>query len=711
VSEQVSEKDAVDDGEGEKPQPKTPPGTKPLSADSLGALPPLPSIGTDKTAASQPGVGGSAARSAPAPDEPDGDAEDRARDEPSLVGQVLDDRYEVTRKLGAGAMGVVYEALHLRLQKRFAMKVIHRELAQVPEFIARFEREALACSRLDHPNTISVTDFGRAASGELFLVMEFVEGRSIEDLIREGPIPVGRTLETTRQVLLALQHAHAAGVIHRDIKPENIMRVESDDGAWQVKVLDFGIAKAPTTGPDGQLTQAGVVFGTPQYMAPEQAMSATVDARADLYAVGATLWRMLTGKPLFDGAGPVEILTSKLSKPPPSLEQVAPGVYSQRLVAFLERALKRKPTERFASADEMVAELTRVQADLGGGLAIKPRGGTLKRVLDLGDQLGRRAVDTYSEWYNCAGHEGHPTWKLRLSTLATTRRGGVAAGLTLLALLLLLGVPLLQLASIPEPTIAIPEPAAAVGEPSSKDPSWIRKILPTTGDTKPARPGPGATAPPSGVQKRVLRVRLLLEKGACTEASVDLKNLVHERPRLAEGHYLLGAAEFCRRRHQAALAAYAEAIKLDPRFKRDVRILEHAKALLGRRGMRERAVAFLGAHLGPTALPVLIDAAGHNRDLEARHLAVTMVAKQGAASKIDWVSSLGLDLAQLPTCEERCKVVERLHQLGDPRAIEALRKARDAMVRYRIFRRVWKNGCCRERIIAVIKELLEKQAG
>jgi serine/threonine protein kinase len=536
--------------------------------------------------------------------------------------------------------------------------------------------------------------------------MEFVEGRSIEDLVLEGPLPVGRALETTRQVLLALQHAHAAGVIHRDIKPENIMRVETDDGTWNVKVLDFGIAKAPTTGPGGQLTQAGVVFGTPQYMAPEQAMSATVDARADLYAAGATLWRMLTGKPLFDGEGPVEILTAKLSKPPPSLEQANPGVYSQRLVAFLDRALKRKPSERFASADEMVAELTRVQADLGGGLAIKPRGGTLKQLVDRGDQLRRQAVTTYLDWYNCAGSEGTPTWKLRLSTLATTRRGGIAAGLTLLALLLLFGVPLLQVAAIPDPDVTVAESARAAAEPTSKDPSWIRKILPTEPkDQKPRSPLPPA------LHKRMLRVRLLLEKGACSEASVDLKNLVGDRPNLAEGHYLLGAAEFCRRRHKAALDAYGQAIKLDPRYRRDVRILEHTKALLDRRGMRESAVAFIGAHLGRAALPVLIDAASNNKDLKARHLAITMVAKHGAASKIDWVSSLSLDLAQLPTCEERCKVVERLYQLGDTRAIPALRKARDAMIRYRIFRRRWKNACCRDRIIAVIMEFLKKQKG
>ena len=610
----------------------------------------------------------------------------------TLVGRVLDDRYEVMRKLGEGAMGVVYEVRHLRLDKRFAMKVIHGELAQLPEFIARFEREALACSRMDHPNTISVTDFGRAASGELFLVMEFVEGDSIQELVEHSPLPVSQALETTRQLLLALQHAHAAGVIHRDIKPENIMRVVTDDGTWRVKVLDFGIAMAPVGGKGGQLTQAGVIFGTPQYMAPEQAMSATVDARADLYAAGATLWRMLTGRPLFKGEGPVEILSAKLSQPPPDLDDVAPGVYSPAMVQLVRRALARRPLDRYASAEEMLEAVIQIQRAPGRGMAPPPRWGQLGSAGEHLLRLGRRTARMGIDWYH-----GSDRWSGRLRALVTTRQGGILSGLALVLLLLLVLFPLLQVASIPDtPSVAF------TSRDRAPDPA-----IPTTPDgvREPSKP---ASTPTTPTQKRLIRVRLLLEKGACNEAAVDLLNLLRDQPRLAEGHYLLGVAEFCRRRYRSTLQAYARAIEIDTRYRRDVRVLAHLGQLMETRKIQEQAVSFVGVHLGREGLPLLVKQASQGRNSDARHSAITYAARLGGASQIDWVSSLSLDLAQLPTCEERCKVVARLGQLGNARALTALRKARDQTMRAGIFRRTWRNGCCRTRIVDTIKKLMRK---
>src|SRR5438270_10316765 len=192
---------------------------------------------------------------------------------------MIADRYRVLAPLGRGGMGAVYRVEHVMLKKELALKFLHAELGRLEEVARRFEREASACARLDHPNIIAVTDFGRTADGMLFLVMELLQGQSLTELIRPGgvgrPLPVERALHLERQILRALEHAHSSGIVHRDLKPDNVMVIARDGERDIVKLLDFGIAKmtAPDeSGPPGQaLTQAGVVFGTPEYLSPEQA--------------------------------------------------------------------------------------------------------------------------------------------------------------------------------------------------------------------------------------------------------------------------------------------------------------------------------------------------------------------------------------------------------------------------------------------------------
>ncbi len=214
-----------------------------------------------------------------------------------FVGAVIGDRYRVIARIGEGGMGAVYKAEHVLIKKTVALKLLHGELGQVEEAARRFEREAQSASRLSHPHIIAVTDFGRAASGELFLVMEYVPGESlaqaIEDAVRDrGRMPVPRAIALTKQILRALDHAHRQGVVHRDLKPANVMLTPAPDGAGEsVKILDFGIAKISAGLTEGEvpLTQGAMVFGTPSYMSPEQATAQDVDARADLYACGVIL--------------------------------------------------------------------------------------------------------------------------------------------------------------------------------------------------------------------------------------------------------------------------------------------------------------------------------------------------------------------------------------------------------------------------------------
>jgi serine/threonine-protein kinase len=233
-----------------------------------------PSIGSASTAAAGPrGTPGSKRK-------------DAHRTEASaLIGQTLSGRYRIDRLLGEGGMGAVYEAEHTHMRKRLAVKVLHQEMSHLPEVVARFEREAMAAAHIDHPNVAAATDFGMLEDGSFFLALEYVEGHSLRDVVAQGRLELGRALHIVSQMAQALHRAHALGIVHRDLKPENVMLVERENDPDFVKVLDFGIAKVPVgelaseepaasaaSGAPKILTQMGMVYGTPEYMAPEQAL-------------------------------------------------------------------------------------------------------------------------------------------------------------------------------------------------------------------------------------------------------------------------------------------------------------------------------------------------------------------------------------------------------------------------------------------------------
>ncbi|HEX2875341.1 MAG TPA: protein kinase [Polyangiaceae bacterium] len=272
----------------------------------------------------------------------------------SLVGTVLAGRYRIERLLGSGGMGSVYRAEHVLMRKACAVKVLHREMTQVKEVVARFEREAVAAARIEHPNVAAATDFGQLENGSFYLVLEFIEGQSLSQLIgSQGALKEERALLIVRQIADALAAAHAAGIVHRDLKPDNVMLVAKDGSSDFVKVLDFGIAKVKIEepGPDQQaLTRLNTVMGTPEYMAPEQARGEAVDHRADLYTVGVILYEMLAGTSPFRHEEFVVVLTKKLTEDPPALpESVSAG--TRELVT---RLLQRSPEDRPQSAVEVV---------------------------------------------------------------------------------------------------------------------------------------------------------------------------------------------------------------------------------------------------------------------------------------------------------------------------------------------------------------------
>jgi serine/threonine-protein kinase len=288
-----------------------------------------------------------------------------------LVGSVLAERYRINALLGAGGMGAVFDAEHLLMRKRVALKLLLPGVSQSGEMVARFEREAMAAANIEHPNVAGATDFGKLPDGSFYLVLEFVEGRNLRQQLAYGPLTPERSLRILEQVASALAKAHGLGIVHRDLKPENVMLVRKDDYPDFVKVLDFGIAKVPVESLSGQeiqtgqgLTRMGVMYGTPEYMAPEQAMGTGVDHRADLYALGVMLFEMITGERPFDAENVISLVTMHIVEPPPPLSSRLPaGVSLPDGVEQLVAQLLEKDRERRVQTARELAD--RIRSILG----------------------------------------------------------------------------------------------------------------------------------------------------------------------------------------------------------------------------------------------------------------------------------------------------------------------------------------------------------
>lgn len=265
----------------------------------------------------------------------------------ALVGEVLGGRYRLDAVLGIGAMGAVFRAYHTGLEREVAVKLLHRDLMASEQMRARFSREAAAISKLDHPNCVRVTDFGSEDDYQ-YLVMELLQGVPLSEEL-EQPVPPLRAIELTDQVLAGLEHAHGHGLVHRDVKPDNIFLTHDEHGRAKPKLLDFGIVKLQEQEGQRQLTQVGMIFGTPHFMSPEQAMGADVDTRTDLYALGVVLYTMVTGRLPFDSDDPVKVLRAQIHEAPPPLPEAVPA----QLGEIILRLLAKKPEERFGSATEV----------------------------------------------------------------------------------------------------------------------------------------------------------------------------------------------------------------------------------------------------------------------------------------------------------------------------------------------------------------------
>jgi serine/threonine protein kinase len=582
-------------------------------------------------------------------------------DDDQRIGTVVDGRYRLDALVGRGGMGVVYRAEHVAIRRTVALKLLHSSLAGIPELRSRFEREAAAIGRIEHPNCVNVSDFGSLEDGSLFLVMEYLEGRSLGEVLeREHHLRPRRALRILRHVLTGLGHAHQSGIVHRDIKPDNV--VLTTQGNDEVaKILDFGIAKmiGETRDEDVKLTQAGVAFGTPVYMSPEQALGNPVDGRADLYAASVMAFEMLTGRPPFFSDDKLEVMSMHTTREVPEMgltliDAGYPGAEIPPPVEeLIVRGLAKRPHERWANADAYIAALDEVMLDLA--LAAPDAEATPPPELEP------------------RTHTGHTGATPLLTSTGSSLIGKPKPGHTAPA------YPADPLQSMPVELLRKKREATA--RPFWKQPLAIFSagavvavaaafaIVIGMSGGEPADKPRGSTA--------AARAQQELDRG---NPAAAIKGLEAQKDKIARdpsAQLQLGHAYAAKRDNQPAVEAYRRAIALDPKTADDADLRANLRAITGDKDVAAAMQAF-ELLIGPvhdfTAKDLLI-AMASGKDAGKRAGAVRLVQRLGLDAKVDWRTSYELDLDQGELCQDRKEAVAKLRALGDARAIPALEKA------------------------------------
>jgi eukaryotic-like serine/threonine-protein kinase len=292
-------------------------------------------------------------------------SKDNIKAEEGLIGQVINDRYRIEGLLGRGNVGVVYRANDQRENRQVAIKIIKVDLTE-QGMKTRFEHDADIVAKIEHPNAVTIYDHGLLGTGGGYFAMEFIEGKTLRDLLRDmKTLPLAQALNYTKQICAPVSMAHKLGVTHRDLKPENIM-LPNSGGGQKLKVIDFGLAKLKegVGASKANLTSAGEVMGTPCYMSPEQCLGTGVDERTDIYAIGIVLYEMLAGKPPFEGNF-FSVLRMHMSKPIPSIREAAPDVPTS-VETLLNQLLDKEKDKRPASVDEVLQKIDALEKSVTG---------------------------------------------------------------------------------------------------------------------------------------------------------------------------------------------------------------------------------------------------------------------------------------------------------------------------------------------------------
>ncbi|HEY2516526.1 MAG TPA: serine/threonine-protein kinase [Polyangiaceae bacterium] len=596
----------------------------------------------------------------------------------ALIGSTLSGRYRIDRLLGEGGMGAVYEAEHTHMRKRLAVKVLHPEMSRLPEVVARFEREAMAAAHIDHPNVAAATDFGKLEDGSFFLVLEFVEGHSLRDALAGGRLELGRALHVTHQIAAALVRAHALGIVHRDLKPENVMLVQRGGDADFVKVLDFGIAKVPVgtlaseepaasaaSGAPKILTQLGMVYGTPEYMAPEQALGQSVDARADLYSLGVMLYEMLAGSRPFDHESKVALLGMHVTaRVPPFVERCPEALVPPEVEAIVMRLLKKESTDRYADAKELLEALVNAMALLIERHRIEPRVGgvsllgapassspNLASMLGpMGARMGSQVTVTSpvaarSPLFSAPGESGN---------LPAVRTVGGKSRLPaiIVAVLAVLSIGLIVVLS----THAGKSDVVANAD----------------GGTPVV-----ATAVPTPEDDRITSALASIDKGDYGTGIAALTTLEPQEMGRADVHRALMKAYAATGSTQDSIREAGLLVKADPQSASDPKLLEDVRnAALGGGAAADEAFALLESSLGNAGPSILYEIAYTTWSSQypaAATRAQKALGNPEVRNRGTLALLVALDLRAPGSCEKKKNLLPRASDVGDARALAILK--------------------------------------
>jgi len=592
-----------------------------------------------------------------------------------LIGTVLSDRYRVVSVLGEGGMGAVYLAEHTLMRKRMAIKVLHPEMSHMPEVVARFEREAMAAAHIDHPNVAAATDFGKLDDGSFFLAMELIEGVSLRDVLAKGRLALGRVLSVTRQIVLALVRAHGLGIVHRDLKPENIMLIDREGEPDFVKVLDFGIAKVPVgelakssrNDPSAPvLTQAGMVYGTPEYMAPEQALGQPIDARADLYALGVMAYEMLCGVRPFDDESKIRLLGMHVTAPVPKMAEKGGADVPAEVEAVVLRLLAKEASDRTADAKALLEELEGLQlllvatGRLEGRLPTSFRG-TAPSLSRFVPTPPPEAVPSMF-----AGLPPAVTKVLANRRLATMIGGGAALFVTIVVLAIVVG------RKPSEPTNGVlpldPSASAALASASAA-PSAAGSASDAVIELDPAGPEVPVTDP------KIAAGLAALEAGDTAKA-IEILEPYADKPQCPSQVHRALMTAFKESDPKKAIFHARKLLAKRPQERKSIDVLVVVRNLaLGENAAENEAFALLSTGLGSYGPDVLYDIAFGDYSktyAKASRRAMGVLRQSDVRAKADPALLVALDLRYTNgTCDMR-KSLERVAEVGDKRSLAVL---------------------------------------
>ncbi len=667
-------------------------------------------------------------------DEPDGS---------ELLGTVIADRYQLETILGRGGMGLVYRAEHLGLRRKVAVKILHPSLATSHDVRNRFEREAFAAGKIDHPNCINVMDSGKLSDGTRYLAMELLDGRALGEVLEQaGQIEAGRALHILAHILRGLGHIHSAGMIHRDIKPENIFLIRQGSDEDFAKILDFGIAKGlgKSDLDEGvKLTQAGMAFGTPIYMAPEQALGNPMDGRSDLYAAAVIGYEMLTGQPPFYSDDKLEVMSQHTAKPVPPmrtrlLEGAKPVPSSiERLIA---KGLTKKSSDRYASADVFLAAVENALRTPDGGVTDvsferPPSEDVLERAATRVQTL--RSTTGSQPLINFEGQS-------RITGASEMAPDSSGVGRIADAIDDVLGTPMPPMPVVPQPPIlgardSAPRGGVGIGLPytgpsgepifgltpeqrhaqvsiNDRSLSIAASLEPdapaTTPVVKTRKRWPiyaaiAAVAVVAGVVIAVLTVPrgepevieqmnpetpagkafVLYKQGKFDEA---MKVLEADPVKLAadgEMQLVLGHIYSDQFQRKKALVAYRTALTKRLDLESDVDMRGNLRTLAGDKDLEVVRDAFdLWVQTSDPEAKALIKIAAVHDDPGRRHAIEPIIDRHKLREGVEWWRAYALDLQQLEPCDKRKAAVAKLRALGDPRAKEPLEVAIERRSKY-----------------------------